>query len=397
MDIRNSEASKIFTETHYKLFEFANLYVTYLIFNIFKRSGIMERVESIFVTVDEIIEAFDLEPRSSFIPLTWMLEFLSEQGYIVKKIDDDQRICYKMSKKIPFCDIDGIEKSLLAISKDFLPSCELLRKVAQGYPDFFRGRKSGFDILFTDDKMSRWNQYFSNENSGYAMYNTFGAYGVSHWFPNKKGLVALELGCGTGSATGALLNHLNKCNFARHIQSYILSDISLTFVKMAKEIIDKHITSVPPLVLKRLDINRSFVKQGIDYNSIDIIYGVNVLHVAKNLSFTLKEISHSLQKNGIVVLSECVRTKENSLFFKEFIFNMLNNYTSVKTDSLRPTRGFLSPKHWKNIFEKTRFTNIDMILNTDLHSSLSPSHKVFAMIIKGEMPCSPGHQAVTGD
>jgi ubiquinone/menaquinone biosynthesis C-methylase UbiE len=385
MNTKVIEDSKIFTEVHYTLMEHAALYVSHLIFDVLNETGITAKIETDFVTVDDIVDKFNLDPCISPVPLTWMLGYLSQQGCIVKKYDNNSNVGYKLEQKFPKSNSEGIEKKLLSLSKDFQPSCELLRKVAQKYPDFLRGYDSGFNILFVHDKMQCWRQYFTNYNAGYCFYNTFGAYGVSRWFPPKKEIIVLEVGCGTGSGTIALMNHLKECNLTRHIKNYIISDISLTFLKTIREDIDKHVTAAPPFVLKRVDINRPFVKQEIADNSIDIIYGVNVLHVAKNLSFSLKEIYSALKEKGKLIISECVRSTQEGLFFKEFIFNMLDNFISVEIDPItRPTRGFLAPQYWKLSLKKSGFTNIDMLTNTDANAASRFSDKVFAMIIKGQ-------------
>jgi SAM-dependent methyltransferase len=89
------------------------------------------------------------------------------------------------------------------------------------------------------------------------------------------------------------------------------------------------------------------------------VYGVNTLHVARDLEFTLAEIRCALAPRGALVLSECVRPFPGRPIYIEFLFNLLEAFRAPRlVMPWRPNGGFLTPEHWVAALEACGFRDV---------------------------------------
>ena len=103
-------------------------------------------------------------------------------------------------------------------------------------------------------------------------------------------------------------------------------------------------------------MNEDFAAQGIASETADVVYAVNTVHIAKDLSATLARIRATLRPGGVAIFSECVRPFPDQPIYVEFVFNFLENFTGVALDAAtRPTHGFLTPESWRRAFEAAGF------------------------------------------
>ena len=110
-----------------------------------------------------------------------------------------------------------------------------------------------------------------------------------------------------------------------------------------------------------LDIDRPWAEQGIERASCDLVFGVNVLHVAKNLSFSLEQALASLAAGGWLVAGECLRPFPRHQIHMELVFQILESFTGVATDrELRPRPGFLTPEEWQRSFAAPGFRDVEV-------------------------------------
>jgi SAM-dependent methyltransferase len=356
---------KLFNTRYYKSYNLTSRYVTQLIYSLFNKVKINILLASGYFSAEEILLKNNFH-QQALKPLEWMLRYLANNKILDKTTKQD-RSFFKLSIRPQFLSNRELEAIILKHDKRLLPSCELLDYVSQEYPNFFYGRKSGVDILFCSLKSHLWRNYFNNIHSGYSVYNHFGAYGFFLWTKHIKRYNCLELGCGTGGATLALLDSLFKECQSGRIKKYILTDISPIFLRQANQLLMHKFPDFDNFILKRLDFNKPFLSQGFLPRSIDIVYSVNALHVADDLLFTLSEIKKILRKGGLLIMAEFIRSDEDGTPHPEFIFNLLDSYRMVKIDNkLRKTAGFLTCEAWKKILEKTGYTNIEIILNSDI-------------------------------
>lgn len=373
--------SEIFNKKYYKIYDLTTELVAQLILSIFNQMDITPLLSNQFLCAKDIIEKFNFNEQS-ILPLKWMLLFLSNKNYLsLEKRESDYY--FRLISPTRYRNPDEIASEILAIDYKIAPSNNLLKSVREDYPDFFLGRKSGVEILFSSDKANLWKDYFSNEHNGYAVHNHFGAQGVIKWFPKTQGTIILEVGGGIGGSTVALLELFKKESLLTKVKEYIFSDISPIFLRLGNQLIMEKLPEFERVALKKLDFNKPLTEQKINPESIDIVYGVNALHVANDLFFTFKEMKNILKKGGVLIISECVRDSVNSTPQPEFIFNLLDNYRNVKIDlNGRKTIGFLTPDNWKQLFEKAGFENVETLLNSNFDNNIE--YPAIAMVIKGQ-------------
>jgi SAM-dependent methyltransferase len=375
--------SNIFTEKYYEVTFFNGIpYVSHLILELFDNTGILNLLKYSYVSVDEIITRLNFIPKAKFT-LSWMLSFLNQYNFL-KKAENSSIAQYHYDNA---CHIDPkkfVRPSEL--DEKIIPSCNLMEYAIREYPKFFKGSKTGFEIIFASNKIVLWNEYFSNDNSGYSVYNSLGAFGILKWLLQKNKIKLLELGGGTGSASSLLIDKLKQRNMLDKIEEYIFSDISPFFLRLGNIAIMNHAPQDFKYTIKKLDFNKPLVEQGIKENEIDIVYGVNALHAAKNIIITLREIYKIIKPGGLLIISECIRANPTDTLVQEIIFNLLEDYFNVEIDPyLRTTPGFLPYEQWDKIFRNSGFNNIEIILNTE-GSYLENNSRIYpklAAVIKG--------------
>jgi SAM-dependent methyltransferase len=377
--------SGIFTKEYYEQ-TYGNgvSYASHLMLRLFRDTGVLSLLKAGGASTEEIIAKCNFIPQSRYA-LEWILEFLAQTGFL--KLKEDK------SNKRYLLDWDGriepevyLEKGL-ALDKKILPTSNLMEYVLSEYPDFLKGSKKGFEIIFAQDKMHFWNDYFSNDNSSYRAYNYFGAFGVAKWLPKAGGVRLLEVGGGTGGASAALIDTLKANNRLSQISEYIFSDVSPAFLRLGNRAIMQNTGEDFNYSLKRLDFEKPLAGQGIKKDYLDVVYGVNTLHVAKDLVGALRNIGEVLKPGGVLVLCEYCRPSMNYFLLQEFIFNMLDNFVNVNLNpELRPLPGFLDYPHWKKNLEAAGYTNIEAIFNSDGAYPAQERLKidVLAVVIKAE-------------
>jgi SAM-dependent methyltransferase len=93
--------------------------------------------------------------------------------------------------------------------------------------------------------------------------------------------------------------------------------------------------------------------------SFDLVWGVNVFHLARRLDEVLAEARSALAPGGWLVVGEGMRPAPWRVVGAEFPFQLLESYLAVETDPVRrPTPGFLTAEHWCRALEDAGFTAI---------------------------------------
>jgi SAM-dependent methyltransferase len=115
-----------------------------------------------------------------------------------------------------------------------------------------------------------------------------------------------------------------------------------------------------------LDINSAWDSQGVSGGEFDLVYGVNVLHVAKDLLFSLNQARGALADDGWLVIGECVRPYVDQPIYPELIFQILDSFSNVNTDpEIRPNPGFLTADHWRRAFTRAGFERVEVAPQID--------------------------------
>ena len=300
-----------------------------------------------------IAERAGLDADRAAAAVGWLLGTLALAGHAVR--DGDGR--FQVAAPLPDLDPDEKIREQEAHDPAALPSYRMAALAATHYPEVLRGTLRGEDALFAPDRMGAWFEYFSNDNTIYAISNRLGAIAAERALPRDGGAI-LEVGGGLGSGTTALLERFAETGRLSAVRSYRLTELAPSFLRRAQRRLAGQERGVP-ITFGRLDMDRPFVEAEIAEGGFALVYGVNTLHVARDLEFTLAEVRRALAPGGALVLSECVRPFPGVPIYVEFVFNLLEAFRAPRlVDPWRPHGGFLAPEHWVAGLEACGFREV---------------------------------------
>ena len=180
--------------------------------------------------------------------------------------------------------------------------------------------------------------------------------------PEGRSLRVLEVGAGTGSATGSVLPELPAGRF-----KYIYTDISAGFFSEAEERFGGGDGSIEYRVL---DIEKSPVDQGFDSHGYDLIIASNVLHATRYLNETLGHCRELLAPSGQLVALENLRGQG----WLDLTFGQLDGWWRF-ADHYRPHHALASPDIWRRALDDAEFGEIE-VLGDDTDSVRMPDRGV---------------------
>jgi SAM-dependent methyltransferase len=301
-------------------------------------------------TVEEAIARTGLAPGVARVPVGWLLETLVLGGWATRRDQGDGPPRYETVPALPILAAEEIAQAQAEHDPRCLPSYRIAATAARCYPAVLRGETTGEAALFNADTIGAWFEYFSNANPLYAVANEIGARAASQALAAHPGAV-LEVGGGLGSAAEALLARVAAA-------PYRFTEISALFLRRAKRALSARFAG-RELTFGTLDIDAPFDRGGAGPGAYALVYGVNVLHVARDLGATLGEIRTVLAPGGALVIAECVRPFPGRPVYVEFVFNLLGPFRSpVLQPVWRPTGGFLTPEQWTGALAANGFEGV---------------------------------------
>jgi SAM-dependent methyltransferase len=304
-------------------------------------------------TPGEITARAHLDPARAPVAVGWFLAMLASCGRAAR--DGDGR--YTVPETPADLDPQEVADAQERHDPSALPSYRLAALAAALYPSVLRGTASGEETLFAPDRIGSWFEYFSNDNVIYAISNRIGAIAAERALHGGGGAV-LELGGGLGSGTAAFLEHLTETGRLSAVRSYRFTEIAPSFLRRGQRRLAGRFPGVP-LSFGRLDMDRPFGEAGVEDGAFTLVYGINTLHVARDLEFTLAEVRRALAPGGALVLSECVRPFPGRPVYIEFLFNLLEAFRAPRlVEPWRPNGGFLTPEHWTAALEACGFRDV---------------------------------------
>ncbi len=304
-----------------------------------------------WMTVDERMAKAGLEPQRSAVPVEWMLRHLAARDLCEHK--DGLFMTDGAPSSLDAAEVMEAQK---AHDVRCLPSYAVADAAARDYPAFLRGERTGEGILLAPARLPLWTQYFSNDNTLYALNNRVGATAIETWLDAGPATI-LELGGGLGSGTAAVLERLSAGGRLAAVEAYRFTELVPPFLRRAERLASRF--SGVPLTFTGLDMDRPFGEQGVALSSVSIVYAVNTLHVAYDLAFTLGEIRRALRAGGQLIISECVRPLAGQTVYPEFIFNLMERFRAPRLHAeYRPNGGFLTPEQWTAALRAAGFTDV---------------------------------------
>jgi SAM-dependent methyltransferase len=334
-------------------------YVLRLTLGIFRTTGLAKAAENPGTT-DELVARAGFEPGRARVPVDWILRRLSHRG-ILAQTDAGGVSRWELCGPVPELDPREILEAQRRQDASWQPSYVLAETVAQDYPVFLRGERTGEEVLFSPSRLRLWVNFFSNDNGLYVVNNLVGAAAVVDLLPPAP-VTIMELGGGLGSGAAALLDELRRSGRWTDLGEYRFTELVPFFMRRGQQALEARFPDASFLKFAALDMNRPFAGQGVAPGSVSVAYAVNTLHVARDLDFTLREIFAALAPGGKLVVSECIRTAPAQAIYIEFIFNLMETFRSpVLHARYRPNGGFLAPEEWQGAMEAAGFVDIRML------------------------------------
>ena len=359
--------------TSFDLFE---EYIARQALAVFRSTGLEAACRS-EASVTEAIARAGLAPAIARVPAAWILEMVAAPGWIRRTQNGEVR--YRIEKPLPDLDPDEVRTTQELQDAACLPAYDIAALAASHYPAVLRGEISGEQALFGGEGIVPWVKYFSNDNPIYAVSNIVGAIAAAQALPPGPTDI-LEVGGGLGSGAEALLDELGRRSIS--VASYHLTDISPLFLKRAQRNVSGRHPQVP-LSLGQLDIDRPFSGQSIARDAYSLAYGVNVLHVARDLAATLQELRGVLRRDGLLVMAECVRPFAGKAFHLELVFNLLSSFRdAVLVPAWRPNGGFLTPEQWRTALQANGFDDVRVFPDIEAIRDDYPSFVSAALIAR---------------
>lgn len=177
---------------------------------------------------------------------------------------------------------------------------------------------------------------------------------LSHKHPQLK---VLEVGAGTGSITGHVLEGLDT-RFSR----YDYTDISASFFEQARGRLADPVHAAK-MQYSVLDVERDPGEQGFLSNSYDVVVAAWVLHATRDLATTISNVRNLLKPGGKLVLLEIT---EPGLLRNGFAFGTLPGWW-LSTEPEREWSPCLSATQWTKSLAENGFSGVDVVL-PDFHS-----------------------------
>jgi len=333
------------------------------------------------VSVSEAVARAGLAPSIATVPVGWLLATLARRGCLASSDGGSGELRYRLERPLPELPAGEIRQAQEAMAPGSLPSYAIAELAARHYPAVLRGEVSGEQALFGPEGISAWVKYFSNANPLYAISNEVGAIAAAQALAPGESTI-LEIGGGLGSGAEALLDRLRAEGRLPQIARYRFTEISPLFLKRAERTLAARFPQVP-FAFASLDIDAPLAAAGVAPASCSMIYGVNVLHVARDLGATLAQLRTALRSDGVLVMAECVRPFAGVPLHLEMVFNLLDSFRdAVRVPGWRPNGGFLSPEQWTAAMRANGFEAVELCPDITAIRDHYPNFMVAAIVAR---------------
>ncbi|WP_159719014.1 type I polyketide synthase, partial [Geminicoccus flavidas] len=153
--------------------------------------------------------------------------------------------------------------------------------------------------------------------------------------PAGRVLRVLEIGAGTGGATGAVLEGLPEGSVR-----YCFTDLSQLFLDAAQVRFARR-----ELDVRRLDIEQDPQVQGFAPGSQDLILAANVLHATRDIAESVAHAASLLAPGGLLVLVETTKPRS----WVDIVFGLTEGWWRFADRSLRSDHPLLSRAQWLEV------------------------------------------------
>jgi SAM-dependent methyltransferase len=230
------------------------------------------------------------------------------------------------------------------------PTFELIERCRAAAGGFVTGRTRGLAAIFPRADVTLWERVY-NEDRVMSIYADLVASALHA--VGRPGMRVLEVGGGVGSVLARCATRLDGAG----VGEYWFTDVGRTFVDAARH---RHVAT-PWLRFAQLDIDRRLEHQGFRSGTFDVVVGVNVAHVARDLGYSLLELRGALRPGGCLILGEGSPPNRHDRWRLDVVFAFLRGWWDVAVDGLRPRPGFMLPSEWARALKACGYGPVSLI------------------------------------
>jgi SAM-dependent methyltransferase len=352
----------VFSERLYQSIELMERYSVEMAIDLACRLNLINHLSQ-WRSVDDLCRLLSFQPSFKFA-LHWILERLVETDCVEARTDGNTRFYY-LRHTLRKPDLENLRAAGLQIDPANAATLDLLDHAASLYPVVANGEQSGDRSLLGPQGVPLWLNYFHNDNLTYAVNNWVGAVIAAERVCNQHTFRILEIGAGPGSASEILLRVFDERGLLPRVKRYLVTEPNAFFLRCGQRKLAKQ---YPDLSLEwaALNLDLPWHTQGINPGEFDLVYAVNVMHISKDLLFSLNEARSALTSEGWLVIGECLRPYFNQPIYPELMFQILESFTNVQTDpEVRPNPGFLTAEQWRSAFTRAGFQRVEVAPDID--------------------------------
>ena len=224
-------------------------------------------------------------------------------------------------------DADGAAARLQGYETDVA----LLREAGRTLPAALAGEAGTRDAVMTPDTLALLERFYRDAPAS-AFYNRVLAEAVSRLVPERRAgaLRILEIGAGTGGASGAVLGALPETDIR-----YLLTDSAPALLDATRA----RLAGDPRVRCQVLDVSAGL--EGLQ--PVDLVIAANVVHATPDVAATLGALRRLLLPGGALVLLEITRHPR----WLDVVFGQTQGWWAATDTHLRPEHPLLEAAAWR--------------------------------------------------
>ena len=260
----------------------------------------------------------------------------------------------------------------------------VVRRCGGGLADVLTGRARALDLLFGGEPNvgDLYKTGVANRAWGKLLGDAV-AMAVAG-LPDGRRLRIVEVGGGTGSATGWILPKLPSGRF-----DYTFTDISAGFFADAEARFGKSGESVE---FKVLDIEAEPAGQGFEPHAYDLVIAANVLHATRDLGATLGNCRELLAPSGQLLALESLCGES----WRDIVFGLLPDWWRF-ADDYRPDHALATPDVWRRALAAAGFADPRILGHEATDDPIRPAHGLVMARGPAVVAEPPGAWVLAGD
>lgn len=250
-----------------------------------------------------------LAPEAEYL-WRFVLDVLEEDGHLVRAGDR-----WRAVKPCPADDSPRLYQEAASACPEAAAIFELMKRCYDHASAFLTGKQTGVSVIFPRGELCLWERVHRRD-AVMSIYADLVPPALADVL--EKGARVLEVGAGVGAVLRRCLPMLKE----RETAEYWFTDLGRLFVQRA----EGEYSGEAVVRFTVLDLDQPLAPQGFAPGRFDVILGVNVLHSARNLEFSLRELRSLLRDGGTVILGEGSPPRGGKRWRLDFVFAFLRGW-----------------------------------------------------------------------